>query len=158
MNDFLKGGEDFWLTMDDDNPPTKNPLDLIELDCDIIGMPTPVWHSAVKGDRPYYFNALDAEDGGWKPHEFITSGIEEVDAVGSGCMLISRRVMLAMQDDLPFMRQWKANGRVDVGCDYSFCRKAKAKGFRIWSHPEYVCNHFNELPLLEVIESFGAMR
>ena len=86
MNDFLKGGEDFWLTMDDDNPPTKNPLDLIELDCDIIGMPTPVWHSAVKGDRPYYFNALDAEDGGWKPHEFITSGIEEVDAVGSGCM------------------------------------------------------------------------
>lgn len=154
MHDFLDGGEDFWLSIDDDNPPQNNPLDLIDLDLDLVGLPTPVWHSAVPGDRPWYFNALDAVGDGWKPHESC-EGLQEVDAIGSGCFIVSRRVMLALRDQQPFMRQWRSDGTVEVGCDYSFCRKVKAAGFRIWAHFDYLCEHFNELPLLEVIHRFG---
>lgn len=159
MNDFLNGGEDFWLSMDDDNPPTKNPIDLVELDLDVVGFPTPVWHSAVKGDRPWYFNALTkVGEEGYKPlPNERCKGLQEVDAIGSGCFMVSRRVMLALKDQQPFMRQWGKDGRVIKGGDYSFCDKVKAAGFRIWAHFDYICDHFNELSLLETIKSFNMM-
>lgn len=158
MNDFLDGGEDFWLSMDDDNPPKNNVADLVNLDLDVVGFPTPVWHSEVKGDRPFYFNALTKVDDGFSPLPSERwKGLQEVDAIGSGCFMVARRVMLALKDDQPFMRQWGKDGRVVQGCDYSFCDRAKAKGFRIWSHFDYPCDHFNELSLLEVIQSFGAV-
>lgn len=159
MVDFLENGEDYWLSIDTDNPPTKNPLDLIEHDCDLIGLPTPVWHNKVKGDRPWYFNALDwlEEKQAYTPHK-ICDGLQEVDAVGSGCFIVARRVILKLKDQQPFMRQWKSNGTVEMSGDYSFCRKVKEAGFRIWTHYNYPCHHFNELDLLEIIEAIGSMK
>lgn len=149
--DFLNGGEDFWLSIDTDNPPLNNPLDLVTYDCDVIGCPTPVWHDAVEGDQPYYFNALDAKDDGYTPHRKCV-GLQEVDAIGSGCLLIARRVMLKLRYEQPFARVWAKDGTVEIGGDYSFCRKAKAAGFRIWTHYDYPCQHYNELELLSVIK------
>jgi hypothetical protein len=83
--------------------------------------------------------------------------LQEVDAIGSGCFLVSRRVMLALKDKQPFMRTWNKDGLVEVGGDYSFCRKVKEAGFKIWAHYDYTCDHFNELPLRETINSFGQM-
>jgi hypothetical protein len=159
MNDFLDHGEDFWLSMDDDNPPQNNPIDIVDLDLDVVGFPTPVWHSAVVGDRPWYFNALmKVGEEGYRPLDGDRcKGLQEVDAIGSGCFMVSRRVMLALKDQQPFMRQWLPNGRVDKGCDYSFCDKVKAAGFKVWAHFDYICDHFNELSLLETVRSFGAM-
>lgn len=156
MWDFINGGEDYWLTIDTDNPPTNNPLDLIEFDCDVIGCPTPVWHNSVKGDRPWYFNALDRTKDGYIPH-IKCEGLQEVDAVGSGCFLISRRVIMALKDNKPFFRQWNKDGTVDMSGDYSFCEKAKKAGFRIWTHYDYSCMHFNEVELGEVIRAFQDM-
>ena len=153
MNDFLNGGEDYWLSIDDDNPPTRNPLDLVNLDLDLVGLPTPVWHNSAAGDCPYYFNALDEVGDGWKPHK-ACEGLQEVDAIGSGCFLVARRVILAIYDQQPFMRQWRNDGRVSVGCDYSFCQKVKRSGFKIHAHYDYPCEHFVELPLIEVIKAF----
>jgi len=171
MNDFLDhryedgSHDDYWMSMDDDNPPhfgpNHHPLDLIKYDCDIIGLPTPVWHSAVPGDRPYYYNALYAVDGGWQPVSHIPTYDEpiEVDAIGTGCFIIARRVMEAMRHEMPFARTWnESTGRVEIGNDYSFCKRAKQKGFRIWAHFGYTCEHFNELPLTEVIQRFNQMR
>jgi hypothetical protein len=157
MNDFLDiGGEDYWLSFDDDNPPLANPLDLVGQDKDIIGFPTPVWHSQVPGDRPWYYNALMEVEDGFKP---VTSldGWQEVDAVGTGCFLIARRVMLTMRYEQPFMREWGRDGRVTCGCDYAFCKRARAHGFKIWVHGDYTCDHFNELPLKEVAVRFHQM-
>lgn len=157
MHDFLDGGDDYWLTFDDDNPPTRNPLDRIEDDLDVCGFPTPVWHSEIKGDRPWYFNALDRVADGWVPHGPCV-GLQEVDAVGSGCLLIARRVMDKLQDSQPFARLWNKDGTVEVGGDYNFCDKVKAAGFRVWADFDRPCQHFVELPLLEVIVSFGALQ
>lgn len=156
MIDFLNGGEDYWLSMDDDNPPLRNPLDLVELDCDLIGLPTPVWANIMPGDRPWYFNAMDRAPDGFKPHE-PCEGLQEVDAVGSGCFLVSRRVMLALRYDQPFARQWNRDGTVHIGGDFSFCDKVKAAGFRVWAHFDYLAEHFNTLPLLEVIRAFTSL-
>jgi hypothetical protein len=157
MNDFLNGGEDYWLSMDDDNPPINNPLDLVEFDCDLIGLPTPVWHNSVPGDQPWYFNALDAVDNAYKPHQPCT-GLQEVDAIGSGCFLVSRRVMFELRNQQPFMRTWNQDGTVEVGGDYSFCRKVKAANFRIWTHYDYPCRHFNEMELAEIIQAVQGMK
>lgn len=156
MGDFLDGGEDYWLSMDDDNPPSTNPLGLVELDCDLIGCPTPVWCNMVEGDRPWYFNAMDRKKDGYVPHE-PCDGLQEVDAIGSGCFLVARRVMWALRDHQPFMRQWDQRGLVQMGGDFSFCEKVRAAGFRVWAHYGYVADHMNELPLLEVIRAFGVM-
>lgn len=157
MWDFLEGGEDYWLSFDDDNPPSRNPLDRVEDDLDMVGFPTPVWHSAVKGDRPYYYNALDRVRDGWLPHE-PCDGLQEVDAVGSGCMLIARRVMEVLKNSQPFMRVWNPDGTVEIGCDYSFCTKVKAAGFHVYADFDRPCNHFNEMNLSEVIQAFGDMQ
>ena len=156
--EVLEHGYDYWLTMDDDNPPIRNPLDMVRHDLDIVGFPTPVWHSEVRGDRPWYFNALDfvnsADGGGWKPAE-LTGGLQEVDAIGSGCMLIAYRVLKLMDKPL-FMREYDEMGRVVRGHDYLFSQKAKAAGFKIWVDGDYPCRHFVGVELLEVIESFDA--
>ncbi len=159
IKDFLRGGEDFWLSIDDDNPPINNPLDLMEYDLDLIGLPTPVWCNKVKGDRPYYFNALDwdEKEQAYRPHE-NTDGLQEVDAIGSGCFLVARRVILKLKDQQPFMRQWNGDGTVEMGGDYSFCQKVKKEGFKIWAHFDYPCHHFNEISLIEVIEAINNMK
>ena len=157
MHDFLDGGEDYWLSMDDDNPPLRNPLDLIEYDCDLIGCPTPVWHNAVEGDRPWYFNAVDKKLDGYTPHE-PSKGLQEVDAIGSGCFLVARRVLQKLKHDQPFMREWDSNGIAVKSGDFAFCDKVKAAGFQVWAHYDYLCEHMNELPLLEVIKAFGRMK
>lgn len=151
QQEMLRKGFDYWITLDADNPPSKNPLDLIELDLDIVGCPTPVFANLKRGDYPCYYNAMDEVKGGWKPHS-PCEGLAEVDAVGSGCMVIARRVM----EDLkaPFMREWDENGLVTAGCDYSFCRRARNAGYRVWAHFDYPCRHFNEVELIETQQAF----
>lgn len=157
QRDFLAGNYEWWLSIDDDNPPIKNPFDLLQLDLDIVGCPTPVWHNAVPGDQPWYYNAVDAAEGGFKPH-MNTDGLQEVDAVGGGCILVHRRVVEALKDDMPFQRTWNPDGTVDMGWDYAFCSRAKRKGFRVWAHFGYPCLHFNELELTEAIGGILSMR
>lgn len=149
--DWLESGEDYLLTLDADNPPIKNPLDLIEFDCDIISCPTPIWR-VVPGSKSWHFNALDVKGNGYVPHKNCT-GLQEVDAVGTGCILIARRVMLKLKNQQLFSRIWNKNGIVEISCDYAFCCKAKKAGFRVWAHYDYQCQHYNELDLIEVIQN-----
>ena len=170
--DFLAGGFDFLLLMDDDNPPNGcNPLDLAFLDLDVVGLPTPVWHSDKRkpGDRPYYLNALREvveADGsvGFKPLDsepgFRPAGIQRADAVGTGCVMIARRVLLTLMEnakgnpsETPFMRRWNDRGEVVMGNDYAFCSRARAAGFEVWAHFDYTCRHLNTLEIVETVNA-----
>lgn len=150
---FLDGKYDFWLSIDTDNAPIKNPLDLIELNKDIIGLPTPIWHfTNKKKERPIYWNGYDyvSEDHAYREH-LPREGLQKVDAIGTGCFLIARRVFL--DPDLQigaFIRKLNMDGSVDRGNDISFCERARNKGFEIYCHYDYPCNHFTELNLHEV--------
>lgn len=151
---FLDGGYDYWLSIDADNAPINNPLDLVELDKDIIGLPTPIWHftNKQKGERPIYWNGYDyvPEDLAYREH-LPREGLQKVDAIGTGCFLIARRVFLnpAMQQGA-FIRKLNMDGSVEKGNDISFCERAQECGFEIYCHYDYPCNHFTELNLHEI--------
>ncbi len=158
VNDFMAGDYDFWLNIDSDNPPFRNPLDLVTYDLDVIGLPTPVYHftGEKKGERPLYENGYK-----YVPEEEaytewpIKEGLQEVDAVGTGCLLMSRRVFEHLEmRKAPFQRTFNEDGTVDKGNDISFCERAKKNGFRIFAHYDYRCMHFNEIELHEVSRAF----
>jgi hypothetical protein len=160
--DFLKYDYDYWLNIDSDNPPIENPLDLVAYDLDVIGLPTPVWHytGKVKGERPIYENAykyVPKEDGytEWSTKD----GLQEVDAVGTGCLLMNKRVFEkdAMRR-APFQRIYNKDGTVERGNDIAFCEKARRHGYKIYAHYDYRCQHFAELELHEVMEAFHQIR
>ena len=157
VKDFIFGGHDYWLSIDADNPPMKNPLDLVELDLDIIGCPTPVWHytGEKKGERPLYYNAYDyvPEKGEYKEH-LPREGLQRVDAIGTGCFLIARRVFEDPEMIGSFMREWHPDGTVNKGNDIAFCEKARIQGWQIWAHYDFPCFHFNNLELNEVVNAF----
>lgn len=159
VNDFMDGGEDYWLTIDNDNPPKRNPLDLVELDKDILGLPTPVWHCTFekKGERPYYWNVYTAYKDAYKEYK-ATNGLHNVDAVGTGCVLFSRRVFEDPEmRKAPFQRTYHEDGTVYKGNDMAFCDRAKSNGFEIWAHLDYPCRHFIELNLMDGIKLFTNM-
>ena len=150
VEDFLKGDDEFWLSIDADNPPLNNPLDLVQLDRDVVGLPTPVYHwTGQSGERPIYWNVYkkSLKDDGYHEHQDRT-GLQRVDAIGTGCFVIARRVFEhpALQQGA-FARKLNANGTVHKGNDISFCERATEAGFEIYAHFDYPCRHFCEIDL-----------
>lgn len=145
---MLEGGFDYWLTFDDDNAPKRNPLDLVWLDLDVIACPTPVWID--KGNNvPFHLAAMDQFGDSFRPHVGDSEGLQEVDAAGSGCMLIARRVLEGVR--APFMRIWNKDGIPIRGCDYAFSVRVRDAGFRVWAHYDYPCHHVKDLDLDSVV-------
>lgn len=152
---FRESDCQFWLSIDDDNPPTNNPLDLVELDKDVIGLPTPIWHfTDTPGERPVYWNGYDYDSSvdGYREH-MERDGLQRVDAIGTGCFLVHRRVFghPAMQCGA-FTRKLHADGTVHKGNDLSFCERVRRAGFEIYCHYDYPCNHLSEVDLDNVVK------
>ena len=130
LKDFKEGDDTFWLNIDSDNPPIRNPLDLVVLDKDLIGLPTPIWHFTDKktGDRPIYWNGYDykSDKDAYIEHE-PKRGLQRVDAIGTGCFLAHRRIFTKLR--APFMRKWSRDGAVHKGNDISFCERVRSKGY-----------------------------
>ena len=143
---FLEGTWDYLLMIDSDNPPKRNPLELVKLDKDVIACPTPQWNDE-GGGYPLYFVAMDKVKEGYREHK-EKRGLQEVDAIGAGCILIARRVLEKVK--APFMRIWNEEGIADLGLDFNFCEKAKEQGFKIWAHYDYPCSHYKTIDLLKV--------
>lgn len=160
--DFLASDAEFFLNIDSDNPPTANPCELALLDKDVIGVATPVYHcdTSKPTDRPYYLNAYrrnEVEDGWneWRPQE----GIQRVDAVGTGCLMIARRVLEdPVMRQAPFRRTTDETGRVLYGNDLNFSKRCGERGFEIWCDFRSPCEHLVEVPLLEAIRAFNGAR
>lgn len=156
IRDFLDGGENYWLSIDSDTTPIQNPLDLVALDKDVVGLPYPIWHYTDEpGERPIYWAAYDYVEAAaaYKEHE-PKDGLQRVDAIGGGCMIIARRVFEhpSMMNGA-FARTVNGDGTVEKGNDIAFCERARAAGFEIWSHYGYPAMHTNELELTEVIRA-----
>jgi len=161
VQDVIDKDYDFWISIDQDNPPMKNVLDVVFLDKDIIGCPTPVWHFAddKPGERPIYWNGYDyfEPEDGYKEHD-EKEGLQSVDAVGTGCIIIACRVL--MHRDMQkgcFSRILNSNGTVYKGNDLAFCERARAAGFSIWCHYNYPCRHVVELELMESVKAMQGL-
>ena len=106
---------------------------------------------------PVYWNGYDYVPGedAYKEHE-EKDGLQRVDAVGTGCVLFARRVFENKElQKGAFVRKLYPDGRVEKGNDISFCERAREQGFEIYCHYDYLCMHFKELELNEVIKAYG---
>jgi hypothetical protein len=146
VKDFLQTDNDFLVMIDSDNPPTNDFLDLVEHNLDIVGLPTPINMSYIQGIPDIRWNVFDEND---LPIKFMGHGLEEVKMVGTGCIIIARRVLEAIEH--PFTTVRDLDDMRTVGTDTAFCRKAKEKGFSVWTHWDYKCGHFKDTNLLNFV-------
>lgn len=158
--DLLENDYDYWVSVDDDNPPLRNVLDLIFLEKDLIGCPTPVWkYDPSKAERPFMWNAYDydPEEDAYREHEDKT-GLQSVDAIGTGCFVAAQRCFShhALRQGA-FTRKLKSNGLVYKGNDISFCERFRSAGFNIFAHYEYPCRHFSTIDLFDCATAFGRL-
>lgn len=128
--------------------PEHNPLDLVELDCDVVGLPCPIW----KGERDPGDNVVWNIVGSDRVHLWQSprGRLLQVEGIGSGAMLIARRVLEHSDMRGPFRDMWDANGVRTVGEDLQFCYRANAAGFTVWAALDYVCEHEKLVPLGQV--------
>jgi GT2 family glycosyltransferase len=87
----------------------------------------------------------DAKVGGYLAIPMDSKGLMEVDYIGTAVMMVKREVMESIKR--PFDCQYNDDGVVEVGEDFSFCERAKEKGYRVWVHLDYVSNHYKEINL-----------
>ena len=142
------GDFEWWLNIDDDNAPTKNPLDLIELGKPIMGCPTPVWRPDKA--QQLQWNAYDRVGRHLYPMTGPHTGFKKVGAVGSGCMLIHRSVIEAIPK-YTFLSCYNEEGIRTMGPDTSFSYRAHEAGFEMWAHFDYPCFHIKEVNLLDLM-------
>ena len=152
---FLEGDWDFWINLDSDQAPLKNPLDLVFLNKDVIGLPTPVAKFDQPGWKyPFYWSVYqwDKERDSYVAyqHQAEKGPLQEVDAVGSGCWVVARRVLESLKH--PLEQAWDEYGILKLGGDVSFCRKARSQGFKVFAHYNYICRHFKTIDLYEVMK------
>lgn len=165
INDIISENYDYWLSIDADVAPNRNPLNLIELDKDIIGCPTPGWRFKEPLDtypdrnRPVYCGAYGYDKE--KDAHFVLPqgrGLQEVDAISGGCFIMARRVF---DNKLLRTRGWwrrlNKDGTVYMSNDFSFCWRAKKEGFRIWVHWDYIARHYKEAEMTSVLEIFNSL-
>ena len=60
-----------------------------------------------------------------------STGLEEVESIGMGVMLIKRKVFESLSEPW-FETPWRTDKRGYIGEDVFFCRKAAAAGFKIY--------------------------
>lgn len=158
---FLPSDADFLWLVDSDNPPAKiegrpkdpvtgiryNPLDLVQLNRDIISCPTP---QPREGDVFWVIMDDAPEQTGvqWEavrqvPPEKRRS-LQKIDATGSGCILIARRVLEDPDMKAPFVQNWNEQGIPELTGDFTFCKRARKAGYSVWAHWDYRCAHFKE--------------
>jgi len=82
--------------------------------------------------------------------------IIEVDATGTGCLLIHRSVLLKMQENATSHQgkdwAWFVEGAIDgtyFGEDLLFSKRLKSLGFKIWAHTGAILQHKKEFWLDE---------
>ena len=147
---FLKTDCDFLMMQDDDIVPLHNPAELVLADKDIIGSPAKVrqdqrqlnWVAFVK----------DETGKGYVPCDMSRcppgADIVPVDVVGTGLICIRRNVLEAIP--APFLDTFDADGIRELGTDFAFCERAKAKGFEVFTTPYRICEHIKPQGFLDM--------
>ncbi len=150
---FLDGGADFMMMIDDDVVPAQNPLDLLQMDLDIVVCPTPMFAQGRTGDFPIHMNVelLEHPDGLQDTYVLTQPDpIMEISTGGTGCIIIARRVLEHPDLHPAFMDLYDDDGIRTLTEDVTFIRRARDAGFRAWVAMEYRCSHYKEVDLLMI--------
>ena len=162
VREFLQGDGDYLMMVDEDQAADFNPLDLVAYDKDILGFPTPVWKAGESSDeQPVRMNiTLDDPDGGASGAAIRTEGVlmELAGSIGSGMIIIARRVLEHPEMRAPFQDAWDQDGIRRQSEDWTFCRRARAAGFSVWIAPNHPSSHYKCVDLLRVYRALESTR
>jgi hypothetical protein len=153
---FLASDADYLIMVDDDIVPPINILEMALHDKDVIGalcyayMPGPGYYSVA------YTKDANNAPGAAPPRlgigrDIENTGIVEVELVGGGCFMIHRRVLEALEEPFFRMEMDEKILVITASEDFSFCRKARKAGFRIWLDTGKPCRHIKSLDMRESI-------
>ena len=147
---FLKSPCDYLMMIDDDIIPPTTILNLVDFQQDCIGalcfaytqgMIVPIaWKR--KADGKYWIANLGGRE-----------GLAEVDAVGTGCIILSRKLLSEkwfLENGGWFKNEYDKTGYKVEGNDIAFCRKAQDLGYKIYTHTDYPCSHMVSMDLKRI--------
>ncbi len=150
---FLDSGLDWLMMCDNDVAPPANALDVLDITeprHSIIVLPCTIWNPG--SDHPI-LNVWGGPDG-TTPISELAPEFRRIAVGGSGCILISRRVLETMQP--PYFRE-VSNGRTPTE-DIDFCQRATQAGFEVWAHGGYRCLHFETVDLGLISDTIATAR
>ena len=133
------------LFMIDDDMTFKSDLlmRLISHDVDIVGA------LAFKRTPNYEPCVYKLKEGTEDHFPIFPAKYTEVDAIGTGGILIKREVFEKL--DNPWFETWYAKDGTDKhwGVDFDFCLKAKTAGYKIYVDPEADMGHIGEAIIVD---------
>lgn len=152
---FLEGDWDYLVMFDDDNPAYKNIFDFLDLDLPVVGGVYP--GKSKNGIIFFAFDIVDV-DGKLEFKQMAIEkrkGLQKVDAVATGLLVIQRWVLEKMYSEgytAPFEELYNKDGTFDYGDDMAFCLKCKELGIDVHAHFDYIGSHFKTVDLLWVAD------
>lgn len=143
VQDFLAHKEfDYLLMIDDDVVPPQTILSMADYEEDIVG----ALYFMYQQQKLMPVAFMKSKEGMYTPLNFKDKdGLVEIDAVGTGCIMLSRKVLEAVKS--PFLNVYDPDGIKMFGLDIAFCRKAKEKGFKVHVHIDFPASHWQIMDL-----------
>lgn len=145
VQEFLNSNADYLMMIDSDIVPPLNALNLIDFQLDVVAPLLFMYQ-----ENMIIPIVLDRKPDGLYTTKNIKGqeGLVEVDAVGSGCIIMSRKVLEKVK--FPFKNTYDPDGIKLFGLDIYFCQQAKKEGFKVYAHLDYACKHFTTMDLKEI--------
>lgn len=143
--ELIKSDFDYLMMIDDDNPIPPNTLEMmIADDKDIVITPIMTRNPNKTGKHDlcaYYSRKVKIKDNYLRNYDFIEKfrddgPLHKIDAGGTGCMLIKRKVLEALVKKYEYIFEYgdiTVDGqRRTLSEDVEFCERAVDAGFEIW--------------------------
>lgn len=140
------------MMIDDDIVPPVDALErLLFHNKEIVAAACPMIGPDKKGNLTISYNAYAISDDKVKTPLIDASGLIEVDAVGTGCIMIKRDVLENMYIVAPFLTRYnETTGIKEMGEDIYFCKLASNMMIDIYSDFGLKCKHIKQCNLLEL--------
>lgn len=149
VDSFLKNTDrEYLLFVDDDTIPPVNILSMVKHNKLICGAPVYIYQGGMLVPnlfRKNYVNQLGYVP--WQGCEY--QGLQKIDAIGTGCVLIHRKVFDYLEKPY-FKTEIDANGMKVIGEDLYFCKKATDAGLEIWADTDKICGHIKTVDLASI--------
>lgn len=150
---FLETDMDYLLMIDGDCIADENLLNLADYDKDVIGgtcfgfIKKNIVPFCMKRRVDYKYDIIDTS---------LSNGVIEVDAIGSGLIMIKREVLENMP--YPFRNEYDPEGIKTKGLDFNFCSRAQKLGYKVFCDTDMLVQHWATVDLLTMWKTFNGLK
>jgi len=148
--DFLETDAEILWMIDACIAPPDDILNILMYDKDIIACPCPLWSNSDQGSWISWNCGYEDGDMTVYPKQEQQVGLQPIDRIGTGCFFLKRKILEDI--NAPFLIDYDVNGHLVKGLDFRFCDIARSKGYEVYTHWGYQCDHKKEVWLFDVLQ------